>query len=159
MPDGNTLGEVLAARIRHFRKQRGLSQEALADRLQNLGIEGFNQSMVAKVETDPSRAENLPVRRLLAFAMALNVSPIHLMTPDDPGDAVALDGGAEVYAGEVRQWVRGYWPLRNDDRREFFSSVPENEFEALVGQAATRNVGKGLPAPEFYVTEGLPKEA
>ena len=144
----------MASRIRQFRQARGLTQEALADRLQDLGLEGFNQSMVAKVETDPTRAENLPVRRLLAFAMALNVAPVHLMTPDAASEPVQLDGANRVYSGSMRAWVRGYWPIRDeDDRRDFFSAIPKDEFDALIARRKNRDESEGMPAPEFYLPD------
>jgi transcriptional regulator with XRE-family HTH domain len=155
-----TVGEVIASRIRHFRKTRGFTQERLAEELQDLGLEGFSQSMVAKVETDHARAENLSVRRLLAFAMALNVAPVHLLTPDKGADRVQLDGReAVVYAGSLRTWIRGGWPLRDeDDRREFFAAIPEEEFNALLAQRERRAEGEGIPATEFYLPDAREEE-
>lgn len=66
---GMSLGEVVAKNLRRARKERGLSQEALAD------LVGINRNYVGMIE----RMENSPtVQMLERLAQALEIDPLVL---------------------------------------------------------------------------------
>jgi transcriptional regulator with XRE-family HTH domain len=156
-----TVGEVIAKRIRDIRKMRALTQRQLAERLVDLGLEAADQPMVARVEkADGTAAENLSIHRLLIFAAALNVAPVHMLAPDDiplstvdpetgegwyfePGRGadvteatkqrrIYLHRRAKVNGVELRAWIRGQRPLPGADPREFFSAIPWGEFQEMI---------------------------
>ena len=66
-----SLGEVLARNLRRLRREKGLTQEELADRM------GINRNYVGMIE----RCENSPtVDMLERIAKALQVDPSFLLT-------------------------------------------------------------------------------
>lgn len=68
-----TLGEIVAANLRRVRKERGLTQEALAH------LAGVNRNYVGMIE----RRENSPTIDVLErLASALNVDAITLLSED-----------------------------------------------------------------------------
>jgi transcriptional regulator with XRE-family HTH domain len=71
------LRETVAANIRRIRKEKGISQEDLADRA------GVNRNYVGMVE----RCENAPTIDLLEkFAEALGVKPVVFLLESDHSD-------------------------------------------------------------------------
>ena len=68
--DSTTLREVLGANLRRFRAQRGLSQEALADKA------GVHRTFVGAVE----RSEiNISLDNIEKLAVAVGVTPSKLL--------------------------------------------------------------------------------
>ena len=51
-------------------------------------------------------------------------SPVHLFTCDDD---LELSPQLTRTAQEIRQWVRGYAPLREEDQRVFWEAAPDSE--------------------------------
>jgi transcriptional regulator with XRE-family HTH domain len=173
-----TVGAVLASRIREVREMRGLTQAELAERLEDLGLQGASQPMVARMEKpDGARAANLGTSHLLAVAMALNVAPVHLLTPSEGGQRVQLPGcepvldedgepvrgngdrvrtqPTTVYGGRLRGWIRGQWPLRHgqDDDWDYYNAVPREERDALIELKRRRGPDEPLPATERYLRD------
>jgi len=69
-----TLRDVIADNVRRLRKERGLSQEGLADRC------GLHRTYVGSIE----RAErNLSVDNIAKLAMALGIEGWRLLKPAD----------------------------------------------------------------------------
>src|SRR5437016_5826345 len=82
VPVGKAIGERVAA----FRKRHGWQQRELADELQQLGWEGVDRTIVAKLETG---RRNISVEELLTLAAALGVEPGALLLPRDDQTEVA----------------------------------------------------------------------
>jgi hypothetical protein len=73
---------------------------------------------------------------LLVLALALNVAPVHLLVPPDDGDEpYPVTAAVSESRFRVRAWIRGLFPLARlpkvGDKREFFSEIPDDEFEAV----------------------------
>jgi transcriptional regulator with XRE-family HTH domain len=120
-----TVRETTAAQLRALRTRRGMSQQALADRLNLLGAR-VDRSVVAKVE---SGKRAVTVEDALRFALALDVAPVHLLVPTDSDEPIHLAPNLEASPYEVRAWIRGAMPLLQDPR-VYFSTVPLTETKA-----------------------------
>ena len=85
--------EVVRRNLIKFRGLRGMSQDQLAKRVTDLGVP-MRQTTVAKIERPDGpdakgrfiRARDVDVSELVAFALALDVSPLRLLLPDSRQD-------------------------------------------------------------------------
>jgi transcriptional regulator with XRE-family HTH domain len=111
----SSASDAVRQRVRELRERRGWSAQALADRCQDLGLP-FTRDIITSIEL--GRRKAVDVDELLALALALGVSPTHLLVPADPWPyAVGLHRFAE--RGEegvtVLDWLTGSLPLDGDD--------------------------------------------
>jgi transcriptional regulator with XRE-family HTH domain len=152
-------GEVIARRIREVRDHRGWTQADLAAALKAAGHTHLSRPTLAKIEVGGTRARNLSVEDLLAVAVALNVSPVHLVCPTNDEVQLRVTPRDVVWAGRARAWIRGYWPLREqDDRQDFFREIPRAEFDELLEVSARRQPDPvtgavAYPAGEYYIRD------
>jgi transcriptional regulator with XRE-family HTH domain len=118
MPIRNiTPSSYVGPQTRKFRTARGWSQQKLADRLRELGAEttGWSQTKINKLER--GRLTRVLVDDVFELALALDVSPLYLLTPTQPFDEeenafkVWLGGRVAHWPSEVRQWIRGVRPI------------------------------------------------
>jgi transcriptional regulator with XRE-family HTH domain len=129
-----TVSDVLAAQIRHWRKQRRLQVADLAARCRELGEGQLTENVIENIESGRraggKRRRDVTVDELLTLAVALNVAPVHLLVPvDDPDAAYPVIGGVLARRFGVRAWIRGIGPIDPDaDPREFGAAVPRGEF-------------------------------
>lgn len=70
-------------KIRHLRKQLGLTQEELGDLI------GVQKAAINKYET--GIVVNLKQKTISALADALHVSPVELLSPEDSPDQLSAD--------------------------------------------------------------------
>lgn len=146
-PKTLSTGAAFGEQVKAVRKLRGLTQEQLAKRL------NMTRGTLAKIEANTEhRADGATVDELLSIAAALNVAPVHLLTPFEDDARVRVTGAGVFIAGRLRLWIRGGWPLRDDDDRgEYARTIPPSEFEQLMLQAARRRRDEGSPANEHYL--------
>jgi transcriptional regulator with XRE-family HTH domain len=150
-----TPGSYVGLQVHRFRRRKGWSQQALVDRLRELGIttSGWDQTKVHKLET--GKLKRVLVDDVFELAAALDVSPLYLMTPtqgfddDDNALKVWIGGKLARWPRDVRQWVRGVRPLLGlgdyaDDesasagqRFYLFESQSLNEW-ALIRESGTQ---------------------
>lgn len=130
-PPLKTLRQTTAEQTRELRKRRGMTQQDLADRLNHLGAQ-IDRTAVAKIEAGN---RELALAELFAFALALDVAPVHLLVPIDSDEPIRLAPNLEASPYETRAWIRGAMPLFQDPRA-YFSTVPTTEFEAADGALA-----------------------
>jgi transcriptional regulator with XRE-family HTH domain len=112
-----TPSSYVGPQLLHFRKRRGWTQQDLADRLHELGIEqtGWNQTKIHKLES--GKLKRVLVDDVFELALALDVSPLYLLTPlaghDENENAykVWLGGKIAHWPWVVRQWIRGVRPI------------------------------------------------
>ena len=136
-PPEKTLRQIMAGQIRALRKRRGMTQQDLADRLSHYGAR-IDRTAVAKVEagaTGGKDSRELGLAEMFAFALALDVAPVHLLVPIDSDEPIRLAPNLEASPYETRQWIRGFMPLFQDPR-PYFTIVPESEFAAADGALA-----------------------
>jgi transcriptional regulator with XRE-family HTH domain len=169
MPIRNiTPSSYVGLQVRKFRSARGWSQQKLADRLHELGAKstGWSQTKINKLER--GRLTRVLVDDVIELALALDVSPLYLLTPtsahDEQGNTfkVWLGGKVDHWPREVRQWIRGVRPIlnlgdyRSDEEAQrgqrfyLLESPPPSEWDQLakVGQYAKRMSGFPLALEE-----------
>jgi transcriptional regulator with XRE-family HTH domain len=97
---------VIAERVAAIRRYRGLTQEALAEAMQDLGI-NWERIVVAKLES--GRRGFVRVDELLGLCIALEISPTDLLVPNDLDDdqPYRVVPNAAARAVNVREFVRG----------------------------------------------------
>jgi len=103
-------GEVSALarqRIRSTREAKRLTQRALAARLDDLNRH-YHPTSLSWIESGKRRID---VDDLVVFALALRVSPLSLIVPENCGPADRmLISGKETVARDYCLWVRGDGP-------------------------------------------------
>jgi transcriptional regulator with XRE-family HTH domain len=122
--------EVVARRMREVRETRRLTAAQLADLMRAAGIP-WDRQIVTNLET--GRRQAVSVDELLALAVVLQVAPIHLLVPLDGEQPYRVTPEWVQRAIRVREWVRGTLPLRPEDRRLYYSEIPDNEWEMYAG--------------------------
>ena len=119
--------QVVAARVREIRERRRLTGTQLAERMTKAGLK-WDRATVAKLET--GRRQSLTLEEVLALAAVLNVAPVHLLIPlDSDQEPYPVTATTAASARIVREWIRGRYALPGADRREYFSEVPEHEWQ------------------------------
>ncbi|MFF5004102.1 helix-turn-helix domain-containing protein [Streptomyces phaeochromogenes] len=138
---GPTSAQV-ARNIERVRKTRQLKQKDLSDRLGAVG-RPMLPTVVSKVERGERRID---VDDLVAFALALNVSPLALLLPPlEAGDPyVSLTGGVEATLTNAWKWAAGERALP-DSPGERASEEKEEAYELLSHSQEQRYV-KRKPA-------------
>ncbi len=134
MANERTASDVVAARVKEVRTKRALTVAGLASRCAELGAPELTAQALYKLEGQRGRSDRRPrpvtVDELLTLAVALNVSPVHLLVPVDEPDAdYPVIAGVRARRFGVRAWIRGVGPIDPDaDPREFGAEVPRGEF-------------------------------
>ncbi|MFD1933476.1 MULTISPECIES: hypothetical protein [Nonomuraea] len=101
----------VAENIRHHRRRRGLSVQALADRCTGLGYP-LERANLAKLESGHRASMTLP--ELLVLAHALRTPPLLLLAPLGRADTVEILPGVEAASQEAVFWLDGTAPLLDD---------------------------------------------
>jgi transcriptional regulator with XRE-family HTH domain len=104
--------QVLAAQVKFWRNRRGLSAQALADRVAEAGG-GLDRAAIAKIEVG-KRGVSLDETLLLAYALA--VPPPLLFLPIGTEDRVAITPNVVVHPDLAWRWVEGDSPPMTSDR-------------------------------------------
>ncbi len=126
-----TPAEVVPAQTRMWRRQRGLTQKALAEIVEADGGD-LTRGTLAKIECG---ARGVSLEEVVLLAAALQITPLHLFLPVDDDEAVQITPTLSVSAVQARAWVRGHQPLPGMIPRLFHTSVPDSEWE---GKRTTR---------------------
>lgn len=92
---------IIARRIKALRKARGLTQRQLADRVGVLGVK-VDHSRIARVEHDTA---SLDLSEAIAVAIALEVSLVDLIVPDEPNERVGVTPKMDVDRDQIRVWL------------------------------------------------------
>jgi transcriptional regulator with XRE-family HTH domain len=136
-----TPSSYVGPQVRRWRDEKGWSQKQLADRLHELGNEhtGWSQTKIHKLEA--GKLTRVLVDDVFELALALDVSPLYLLTPlaghDDEGNAykVWLGGKLTHWPWVVRQWIRGVRPiLSRGDYRDDEDARKGQRFYLLESQ-------------------------
>ena len=122
-----TPSTVVRRRIRELRQKQGMSAQKLADRCAELGMPELNRPVIANIET--GRRPTVSIDEVLVLAYALNVAPIHLFVPVEPGAYMEVAPGFLLDAEKARTWVRGGRPLQNQDERRYDTEKPDEEWK------------------------------
>jgi len=97
-----TLAEALGYGVRVHREHRGWTQEELAGRIRQLGLESWTRPTVAAVEAG---SRKISVAELLVLALALGTSTVALLRKASP--SLVLAETVEVPTGQIRRLLEG----------------------------------------------------
>jgi transcriptional regulator with XRE-family HTH domain len=104
-PASLNTAQLIGERVSVIRKTRSMSQEALADAMQELGIP-FPRVVIAKLES--GRRSFLKTDELLGLCIVLGIAPVDLLVPADMTDETyRVTPRVTAGADNVREWVRG----------------------------------------------------
>jgi transcriptional regulator with XRE-family HTH domain len=130
-----TPAETVAARLRELRELEELTQQDLADRLAKLGYDKLGRGVIAKIEMgDPERVRGIGVNETFAFALALHVSPLALMTPYDDAP-LQIAPRVALSPADARAWVRHRTPAPGQDTGWFYDQLPPEERDRVYAIA------------------------
>lgn len=116
---------TIAKRVRELRRQRGIrSARELADLMSEIGFP-WDRSIVANLES--GRRATVSVAELFGLAYVLNVSPMHLLMPDDGQELYEYVPGMAANARPVREWVAGRRPIHGQNLNLFIGAVPGDD--------------------------------
>lgn len=132
---------VVAERVRHWRKERGLNQQQLAERLDEQGTPIGNTGL-SRLERGERR---VTVEDLCALARALHVSPALLLCPPDDTDLRV--GDRTIPQPYATAWVAGAAGLPD---RESAATEYATANEALRAQLQAFRQG-GQPVPRGFL--------
>jgi transcriptional regulator with XRE-family HTH domain len=120
---GTRASDLIARQVKHLRGRRGLTVKQLATRCQELGATELTTNVLTNVEV---RRRDVSADELLILALALDVAPIHLITPP-PGDSIGLAITPRVVADPetVGLWIRGNAALPTSNARLYFDYAAE----------------------------------
>lgn len=116
---------VVAKRIRSLRDGRGMSAAQLAKLCQEAGAEHLDRSIIANIEN--GRRQSISIEEVLVLALVLDVAPVHLFVPVNE-EAMTV-GKWVLGSGRVREWTRGTYALPSQDRKRYFTEVPDEEWQ------------------------------
>jgi transcriptional regulator with XRE-family HTH domain len=126
-----TPAKVFGQRVREMRELRGYTQTELARRMH------LERTTLNKIERG-SRSD-VSISQLFAFAEALEVAPIRLLTPRVAGERVEMTPGGRVLpAVEARLWIRGVPPALEtpEEMTAWILTLPQDEQVELLTRAA-----------------------
>jgi transcriptional regulator with XRE-family HTH domain len=157
-PDGALphVGAVFGQRVLDRRKMLSLTQEQLAELVTEISGLPVSRLVVRKVEEGGQRAENVSLLELFAFAAALKIAPVYLMTPNEDEAVMTVPARPEIRADNVRAWVRGDLPLDYRDWPDYIRAMPNSEMQR--GLQRSRRPGievSTTPTPSGALHVGL----
>lgn len=132
-PPSQTAARVMADQLADVRGRRGLTADQLANRCRELGATRIDRSVIAKIE---SRARNVSLDEAVAVAAALDMALVHLITPMDDSQEVAVTQELLVPAPAFRAWVRGQEPLPGQEDKPFRTEIPASEWRQRSARIA-----------------------
>jgi transcriptional regulator with XRE-family HTH domain len=118
--------EIFGRRVKEVRESRRLKQGELAK------LMGIDRTTLNKIERG-SRGD-VSITQLFAFAAALRISPLYLLTPADGSEPVDVTTDLRLSAAEARGWIRGLLPLPGTDPIDYFLDLPRDEQRAVLEQ-------------------------
>lgn len=123
-----TVGDVIAARVRSYRLQRGWSVRQLAEECARRGAPQLTAASLGNIERGREegakrKRRDVTVEELVILAYVLNVAPVLLILPLGTDDAVALAPGIAVHPYKALEWIDGRTALPGIDEEAFRASV------------------------------------
>ena len=121
-----TASQMFARNLRAIRQRRNWTRARLAKQLEVVGT-AMETSTIARLESGNGRSPTIEEALMLAFA--LGADPVEMFLPRSRKDNVRI-GVHDIPSGDVRRWLRGKAPLRDADRRTYFTEVSDDQIEA-----------------------------
>jgi transcriptional regulator with XRE-family HTH domain len=132
-----TYSDVLAQNIRAARSRTGLGQDAVAERMQNLGFSAWIRQTVSSTERGRRRPT---AEEMLGLALCLGTTVQRLMTPLWEDKWVELPSGEALRVGVVVSLVTGENPAYDSGDVQWYKNslvrtvIPQHEGEAAFSR-------------------------
>lgn len=143
------LTQHVADAVRHYRKERGLSAQALADACGNLGYP-IPRTSIANLEN--GRRSGVELAELLVLAKALEIPPITLMLPVGMAGSVEVVPGEELPIWDAIAWISGETLLGSEPNP---GTASEIIYELRIHAQAVNQVQKAISFTEETERHGL----
>jgi transcriptional regulator with XRE-family HTH domain len=135
VPQASTTSQTFGRQVMETRRRKAWSQQRLSAELGSLGL-SIHPTAITKVERGDRRVN---IDEALLFAVALGVSPLHLLVPRDNEVEVRFTASAPTADAEaVRDWMKGtrpLWLVDDDDDESahladvfFFKEQPDEDW-------------------------------
>jgi hypothetical protein len=142
------IGKRVAANVTATRAGRQLSQQAVVDKLAELGVPMLKTTL-SKIE---NAGRGVDVDELVALALALDVTPNHLLLPDRADDEeIHLAPNKTLTSAEAWHWATYRRPLDATAVLRHLTSNLEQFGSLNRALNALRKAGVPLEALETYV--------
>ncbi|MFD9687313.1 helix-turn-helix domain-containing protein [Kitasatospora sp. NPDC059088] len=131
-PPTLSVSDAVALRVKEARNRRGWTMKQLAAACHDAGATKLTPPVLANIETgrrdaNGVRRRELSIDEVVALAVALDISPIHLLgLPDEaaPGTQLQLTPELAISDGELlMEWFGGQKALPQSDSRQFYSTA------------------------------------
>jgi transcriptional regulator with XRE-family HTH domain len=123
------VSDVAGRRIREVRQHLGWTVRDLAERCAQAGVPQITSTVITNLETRRRKSREITVDEWLALARVLEVPPLQLLLPLDPGEEVEILPGTEMDALEAIQWIGG--PAVPLNAREIHSTLSDGTVRLL----------------------------
>jgi hypothetical protein len=140
-PDqGQTVTGTVVAQLKRLRRRREVTAAALAQRCATLGATEITEHVIRNIEVG---RRTVSVDQVAVLALALDVSPAHLLCPARPREGqtgpapIQVTQTVTAQPEEYAQWIRGDAPLPEGDEQAFYAYALENTPNAKDRQAVT----------------------
>lgn len=129
--------ECFRRQMKEARIELGLSQEQLALRLRDMGLD-FNQADVSRIERTSGKKvrQTVSLNEAFAIAAALDVAPLSLFFPRKKGARLRIAPKVQPDFGDFWIWWTGAVSLRGETRTIFAGFVNEDYAEMMQGPPA-----------------------
>jgi transcriptional regulator with XRE-family HTH domain len=122
MTEPRAVGDVVAERIRRYRRERGMSVRQLADECERLGAPQLTQASLANIERGQSedakrKRRDVTVEELLVLGYALAVPPLLLVVPLGENTPLQLTRTAAIHPHLAWKVITGDTHLVVTNRR------------------------------------------
>src|SRR5512132_3700670 len=122
-PESLTPSAIMTRRIRELRERHGWTAAQLATRCAEEGMPSLTRSVIANAESG-RRQGGFTLEETFVLAYVLDVAPVYLFLPVEVA-LVRFTPNWDTSAGYVREWVRGNYPLPEQDAGRYWSQRPE----------------------------------
>jgi transcriptional regulator with XRE-family HTH domain len=153
-PESLTPSAIMARRIRELRERHGWTAAQLASRCAEAGMPSLTRSVIANAESGRRRG-GFTLEETFVLAYVLDVAPVYLFLPVEVA-LVRFTPKWDTSVGYVREWVRGNYPLPEQDAGRYWSQRPEVEWDAEKDAARRLPTASGQEIKRWL--EGPPTE-
>lgn len=148
--------KVVAAEVRRYREECGLSAQQFADACTEAGLP-MKRSIIANFEN--GRRATVSIDELLVFAKVLKVPPIYLMLPVGRADETEVLPGAKMDTYRAALWLSGSLPFDKSDGYEVTKSLPLPKYRHIVLELGyLQEVTENLEAAQIKYEDGMTVE-
>ncbi|AMY53415.1 helix-turn-helix domain-containing protein [Rhodococcoides fascians] len=144
-------GDTVRANIAYVRNDQRLTLRELAERTNTIG-RPMSNSTISQIENGSRRVD---VDDLLAIAIALDISPITLLTPRaEETSQTSATGAGTITVRDLRNFLEGYRSLRGSGLDFALRSLSLGKWQLMNNRMQSDGTGSGLQLQRTVQTDG-----